>query len=932
MSNNPSVCLTKLPRPPQRPPACRACKRRKSKCDFEQPCSTCLLHNTVDSCYYDTLTVPREHRSTPRLYDYVFDIYIQYLRLVCKCPSAPSSRTKQAKTLKVRLAEAENMIVAQQQTIESLRLAVRTQGSAALLHNSDNFRARPEDSHSCKEGGEREDPAGRDEDGKTHSEDLADKMTRLVIGSAISPTQPEVPEQLNSSSANLERTSNGEAHQLQLNVLALLASHNNDWAEFARRIGVNPSHATSLPPPPLVSSTIIPEKETITNVNGLVSLFPPTKAEALALLETYLSFVNLVHHVVDGPQTRFEIELFYDLIQLTPTWPVEPSPMPVPPLIEPGWLSAMLAIFTLADKSDRGGLLRPRTPKSLSDSQRADGKSKIWLEGSLQGLRMRLSGDAALDITALRSVCLVVWVYVLYGQDDEILPAVNLNSRVLYQACDKLQLHRDPSQLNPQLSPREAEDRRRVFYSLINTDWLFSAISGKTYSPVGIDAHDVRLPRSIADRDPIPPAISGLAFRSKLMRQLRKLATLALLPGGISQADAASFETDLDRLDQSLPSWCDIDVDNFPSGQSLADPQQQAEFSQKIITNVQLCAVRVRFHTKFASPGPEAPAYMHQSASRHRAICISRAASSLLLLLLHCHASQFLTHDILTWHSGYPRFHPIVGGLTLSALMASQYVSTESSDPAERRMLFDELSRFTAVIHSYGALSQVTNLGILAIETALAEERRGALALRTLPVPASGPSISQQKNTQAQNGDGLAKPAPYYPAPLASAPVPFDEHLGVLPHSERPAQAPLKQPEHRHHMYRPAPIMLPPGGLAASTPLRTPSEICLMQQPQTAMYDVLGSETLRPPGNSENLEPSSSISAATPSSDQYRQFPRALADQSNPIDRLFSNLGGVGYEGLMVGWMGSGINVPAYGNHSDQNVIPAVQNTWKQEW
>jgi len=494
---------------------------------------------------------------------------------------------------------------------------------------------------------------------------------------------------------------------------------------------------------------------------------------------------------------------------------------------------------------------------------------------------------------------------------------VNLNSRVLYQACDKLQLHRDPSQLHPQLSPREAEDRRRVFYSLINTDWLFSAISGKTYSPVGIDAHDVRLPRSIADRDPIPPAISGLAFRSKLMRQLRKLATLALLPGGISQANAASFETDLDRLDQSLPSWCVIDVDNFPSGQSLADPQQQAEFSQKIITNVQLCAVRVRFHTKFASPGPEAPAYMHQSASRHRAICISRAVRLLRLEQLHL---KYSTRTL--GHSGYPRFHPIVGGLTLSALMA------KSSDPAERCMLFDELSRFTAVIHSYGALSQVTNLGILAIETALAEERRGALALRTLPVPPSGPSISQQ----AQNGDGLAKPAPYYPAPLASASVPFDEHLGVLPHSERPAQAPLKQPEQRHRIYRPTPIMLAPDGLAAPTPLRTPSEICLIQQPPTVMYDVLGSETLRPPGNSEHLEPSSSIGAAAPSNDQYRQFPIALPDQSNPIDRLFSNLGGVGYEGLMVGWMGSGINVPAYGNHSSENVMPAVQNTWKQEW
>ncbi|PLW05696.1 hypothetical protein PCASD_23628 [Puccinia coronata f. sp. avenae] len=871
MSNNLGAGITKLPRPPQRPPACRACKRRKSKCDFEQPCSTCLLHNTVDSCHYDTLTLPREHRSTGRL-----------------CPSAPASRTKQAKTLKVRLAEAENMIVAQQQTIESLRAAT-----------SNNFRAVQHDS----KDGERDDPVGREEDGKTHPEGLADKMTRLVIGSAISPPQLEVPEQLNSN-ATVERTASGEAQQLQLNVRVLLASHNNGWAEIARRIGLSPSHATALPPPPLVSSTIIPEKETITSVHGLVSLFPPTKAEALALLETYLSFVNLVHHVVDGPQTRFEIELFYDLLLLSPHLPDEPSPMPVPPLLEPGWLSAMLAIFTLADKSDRGGLLRPRSPKSLSsNSPRADGKSKIWLEGSLQGLRMRLSGDAPLDLTALRSVCLVVWVYVLYGQDDEILPAVNLNSRVLYQACDKLQLHRDPCQVDPQLSQREAEDRR---HSLVNTDWLFSAISGKTYSPVGVDGHDVRLPRSIADRDPIPPAISGLAFRSKLMRQLRKLATLALFPGGISQTEAANFEADLDRLDQSLPA-----------GQSLSDPLQQAEFSQKIITNVQLCAVRVRFHTKFASPGPEAPAYMHQSASRHRAICISRAVRLLRLEQLHL---QYSTRTL--GHSGYPRFHPIVGGLTLSALMA------KSSDPSERRMLFEELSRFTAVIQSYGALSQVTNLGILAIETALAEERRGTLAQQTLTVPATGSAVSQ-------NRENLAESTSYFASPLASTSVPYDKHLGITPQSaERPPQATLEQPENHRHPFRPTPIVLPPDGLASPINLRTPSDIRHMQPPTNMLYDVLGNENLVPPVNSEQLQPSNSINPGAPGSNQYPQYaiPPAQADHINPIDRLFCNLGGVGYEGLMVGWMGSGINTPVAGGQTSENVMPAVQNTWKQEW
>jgi hypothetical protein len=299
------------------------------------------------------------------------------------------------------------MIMAQQHTIESLRAAAMAQSSTSHgdLHGPNDFRAVQDDAKD-REG---DDAAGQEEDGKTHPEGLADKMTRLVIGSAISPLQLEVPE-LPNSIATLERSTNGEAQKLQNHVRALLVSHNSDWVEFARRFGLNPSHAAPLPPPPLVSSTIIPEKETINSVHGLVSLFPPTKVEALALLENYLSFVNLVHHVVDGPQTRFEIEFFYDLLLLDPPQPMKPSPMPVPPLLEPGWLSAMLAIFTLADKSDRGGLLRPNSPKSLSDSQRADGKSKIWLEGSLQGLRMRLSGETPLDLVALRSVCLVVWV------------------------------------------------------------------------------------------------------------------------------------------------------------------------------------------------------------------------------------------------------------------------------------------------------------------------------------------------------------------------------------------------------------------------------------------------------------------------------------------------------------------------------------------
>ena len=104
-----------------------------------------------------------------------------------------------------------------------------------------------------------------------------------------------------------------------------------------------------------------------------------------------------------------------------------------------------------------------------------------------------------------------------------------------------------------------------------------------------------------------------------------------------------------------------------------------------------------------------------------------------------------------------------------------------------------------------------------------------------------------------------------------------------------------------------------------------------MQPPANVLYDVLGNENLVPPVSSEQLDPSNSINSGASGSNLYRQFaiPPAQADHINPIDRLFCNLGGVGYKGLMVGWMGSGINTPVAGGHTSKNVMPAVPNTWK---
>ncbi|KAH9816480.1 hypothetical protein DFH28DRAFT_1081796 [Melampsora americana] len=200
------------------------------------------------------------------------------------------------------------------------------------------------------------------------------------------------------------------------------------------------------------------------------------------------------------------------------------------------------------------------------------------------------------------------------------------------------------------------------------------------------------------------------------MRQLRKLATMWIGSGWICEDQAHDFEMELDRLDLDLPRWCVIDVEGYYVGNSqgqstfryAGNPQAQAAFSQQIITNVQLCAVRVRFHSKLAVPSSEAPEWVKKSAPHHRQICIERAIKLLKLEAIHLSNTTRLLG-----HSGYPRFHPIVGGLTLCALMA------KSCNRLERKRLFKELETFTEFIKSQGSLSQVTNIGRSAIEAVL---------------------------------------------------------------------------------------------------------------------------------------------------------------------------------------------------------------------
>ncbi|CAH7671395.1 hypothetical protein BY996DRAFT_4576583 [Phakopsora pachyrhizi] len=724
MSTSQSFNTPKFPRPPQRPPACRACKRRKSKCDFQSPCSTCELHKTQDSCLYDTMAVPRERKTTTIISE---RLELKLRILLNYCFYRLSSRISDIKKLRDKLAEAE-------QDLKEMR---------ALIGDTEPS---PPD---YAEG----------QVAPINSEGLADIMTRLVIDKAIKPApltnDAQVSPELLSPNSSAETKSLD--HNLREAILELLQSQLSCRKEYlASNFTLSaPNQATHNPAPsPIFPNTILPQQATIDSVEELAARFPPTRAEALALLENYVGFVNLVHNVVDGPQTRHEIDFFYDLIS-SQCYPVPVNPhMPLSIVSGPGWLGSILAIFVLACK----GLSNP----SYSNEQ-----CERWLDGSLQALRICLKGESILDMSALRCVCLVVWI----------------------------------------------------------------AIAGKTYSPVGVDGHDVHLPKLDIDRDPIPLAIEGLAFRSLLMKQLRKLATLALKPGGISNSDAIAFEKKLKELDDRLPKC------------------------------------------------------------------------------------------------GYPRFHPIVGGLTLAALMAN------GSDLKERDYLIEELDNFTAVIKKFGSLSQVTNYGILAIEMVLDQVKRKKLGEQIILGALILDSKQQEKN---------------YDPNHKSAAVPENANMG-LPQFFNPtyAKSPQSSDVTYFSQFIPPPIHIP----TLASPHSTQDDLKPFQlsgnsgiqfsEPQISSghWSVDRATSSGPQITSSNLI---SPLASTHSIGNRRSLDPEFYQQTGSFGNFLANFGSgvVGCEGLMVGWMD-----PNAENHSSNHLtdgstssesIPPMLNTfhgtWKQEW
>ncbi|PLW18669.1 hypothetical protein PCASD_18597 [Puccinia coronata f. sp. avenae] len=125
--------------------------------------------------------------------------------------------------------------------------------------------------------------------------------------------------------------------------------------------------------------------------------------------------------------------------------------------------------------------------------------SKKWLDMSVACLKC---ADFEVNPQLESIGCLIIlleatWFDVIVGGLEDLAMLFDLKSKAIHLAFD-LSLHRDPSHRDPtgtiHVNPTIARERRMVWWALLSLDNLYSSLTGRMSSIIGLEAVDVFLP------------------------------------------------------------------------------------------------------------------------------------------------------------------------------------------------------------------------------------------------------------------------------------------------------------------------------------------------------------------------------------------------------------------------------------------------------
>ncbi|KAK4056927.1 hypothetical protein OIO90_002177 [Microbotryomycetes sp. JL221] len=322
----------------------------------------------------------------------------------------------------------------------------------------------------------------------------------------------------------------------------------------------------------------------------------PTQKEAMSCYTYYSGYVSWYAHIVHLPTFERGWAQMYEALKLDDEQRAK--------VIDPFFVATFLGILatSLAMMPAKRALRDGFTDKSTTVDK--------WLEGAMVALTCgRFLDNPSVESVQAVTVLCTYFVFMAHGESSGA--GMGLLS-LSVQVAMSLYLHRDPDRTPGKFTFFEAENRRRLFWSLFALCILSSASLGRTWSVFDLNNVDCRLPLDCHDHEILDQAtaeaavasrrrkfeetpMTSLLLRAKLAVMAKKINDKAFGIHPCSYSTVLELDRDLKEFEDSIPSRYQLRLDSVGA---LVRPSAHVTVTEMraCMLHISLCTEFIRIH------------------------------------------------------------------------------------------------------------------------------------------------------------------------------------------------------------------------------------------------------------------------------------------------------------------------------------------------
>ncbi|KAH8928749.1 hypothetical protein BT69DRAFT_1346414 [Atractiella rhizophila] len=279
----------------------------------------------------------------------------------------------------------------------------------------------------------------------------------------------------------------------------------------------------------------------------------PLLEQANSALSYYFSYVDWYLHACHTPTFHFQMQRLRETAEKNPD------------AVDPFFLAVYLSLCGV-------GLAMMPSSRARRDGFPVD-KDKLantWLEGAM----IALTAGKFLDtptLDAIRALIIINAYFVFMATGESVNGGISILTMAV-QLAVQLGLNRDPDRMDKKFTYLEAEDRRRIFWTLFHLLTLSSSSLGRTWSNFDMEAIDVKLPDDMNDEDfskkefkdaeqtvkktsKKETVMTSLLIRIRIAQVAVKISKRAFGIKGVTYSEIFQLDSQIREIEDNLPPF-----------------------------------------------------------------------------------------------------------------------------------------------------------------------------------------------------------------------------------------------------------------------------------------------------------------------------------------------------------------------------------------